>query len=119
MLITYFEDIVKVSLSETRFIVGQPFQKYELIARLLYDNDMISIDWFNIDRPIDIPESQVFLWEVSKFIPSRFQVFKSPNGNCLILGFNSNACYIDSNEFKAIGMMLYHFKSIKYEEEFL
>lgn len=118
MLIEHFEDIIKVSISPTRFLVGRPNQKYELIAKLLHQNNLIVIDRQVISASIPIPSDQVFIWAVERYKPDRFLVYQGSD-NCIVIGWGSNACYIGTNEFELIGKMLYHFKSFEYEEEFL
>ena len=119
MLIEHFEDIIKVSISETRFLVGRPIQKYELISKLLEQNNLITITRLKVDQPIPECPDQVFLWQVYRFQPSKFIVIEGPTDQRIVLGFGSNACYIGPNEYELIGRMLYHFKSFEYKEEFL
>jgi len=119
MKIEHFENIVKVSLTDNIYLAGPKEQKFELIAKLLEQHKFITIDRYSVACHIHIPKDQVHIWKIDNYRPNHFIVYVGQNGGKIITAFNSNASYLDVNEYNAIGYMIYTFESVEIQEEWI
>lgn len=109
MKIENFENIVKVSLTDNIFLAGKSDEKYQLIAKILEQNKFIKIERIELNVSLPDPppiDKQTFLWQVRDNEPNYFLVLSFTNVK-VVLAYHSNACYIHTSEYEAIGMMLY------------